>query len=60
MKKITFTHYWVTGFGWENTIYLPEDFETVEQFGHSEKEGFVFIAVSGRGISHILKGFYKS
>jgi hypothetical protein len=29
--KIKLTHYWVTGFGWENTVYLPEDFQQIKK-----------------------------
>lgn len=32
-KQLTFTHMWVDGFGWENTVLLPSDFVKVEPFG---------------------------
>ena len=54
---IEFTHYWITGFGWEVTIYLPTDFETVEEFGR-DKDYIVFIGVTDSGAQHILKGRY--
>ena len=57
--NIYFTHYWVSGFGWENTIFIPEDFAEVEELGRSEKDGIVFIAINDSGGKHILKGGYK-
>ncbi len=57
MKSIKFTHYWVSGFGWENTIFLPEDFIEVEKLGKNEKDGIVFIATNKVGGKHILKGY---
>lgn len=53
-----FTHYWVTGFGWENTIYCPEDFQEWEEIGDNA-EGIIFLAVNERGGRHILKGCYQ-
>jgi hypothetical protein len=58
MPNIEFTHYWVSGFGWESTIFQPEDFVEVEKLGESEKDGFVFIAINDAGGKHILKGNY--
>lgn len=58
-EQIEFTHYWVSGFGWENTIFQQEDFVAVEVFGQSEKDGYVFIAINDSGGKHILKGFYS-
>lgn len=51
-----FTHYWVTGFGWENTIFQPEDFEKVKVLGENDKDGTVFICSNKVGTSHIIKG----
>lgn len=56
MRNFIFTHYWVSGFGWENTIYLPEDFQTVEILGENEKDGTVFICINDKGGQHIIKG----
>jgi len=58
MSNIEFTHYWVTGFGWEHTIFQVEDFVEVEKLGESEQDGFVFIAINKVGAKHILKGRY--
>jgi len=55
--KIIFTHQWIPDFGWENTIYLPEDFESVEELGFNDKDGHVFIAVN-KSKKQILKGYY--
>lgn len=54
--KIEFTHYWVSGFGWENTIYQPEDFVEVEILGENEKDGVCFLGLNEIGGKHILKG----
>jgi hypothetical protein len=45
--KIVFTHYWVSGFGWENTIFLPSDFDSVEKLGENETDGTIFLGVNG-------------
>jgi hypothetical protein len=55
--KVEFTHYWVTGFGWEVTIFLQSDFDEVEELGYSEKDGFVFLGIKDTS-KHILKGNY--
>lgn len=57
--EIRFTHLWVTDFGWENTIYLQEDFEEVELLGDNDKDGKVFVAIQDNGKQQILKGYYE-
>lgn len=52
-----FTHYWVSGFGWENTIFEPKDFESVEVLGFNDKDGTIFIGINGE-TKHIFKGYY--
>jgi len=52
---IIFTHYWVTGFGWENTIYNSDDFVDVTLFGESKEEGKVFICTNDKGGKQILR-----
>lgn len=59
MINAVFTHYWVTDFGWENTIYLPEDFEEVEVLGENDKDGTIFICINDRGGKQIMKGYIK-
>lgn len=56
MKNVNFTHYWVTGFGWENTIFLPSDFESVEILGENENDGTVFLCINDKGGQQIMKG----
>jgi len=34
-----FTHIWVDGFGWENTIMLPSDFDRVSKMPIKAKDG---------------------
>jgi hypothetical protein len=61
MNEIIFTHYWVTDFGWENTIYQPSDFKEVEKLGENDIDGIIFYGrFSKSGKTHILKGFYKN
>ena len=60
MKNMEFTHYWVSGFGWENTIYQPEDFVTVEEMGFNDVDGHIFLGINEKGGKHILKGVYVS
>jgi len=48
-----FTHYFVTGFGWENTIFQPKDFKEVEKLGESN-EGVVYIGIAENNKTHIL------
>jgi hypothetical protein len=50
---MTFTHYWVTDFGWENTIFQPTDFKEVEKLGES-KEGIVYLGIADNNKKHIL------
>ena len=57
--EIIFTHFLVSGFGWENTVYIESDFDTVELLGQSDIDGYVFIGISGNA-KHILKGYYKN
>jgi len=57
-NMIRFTHYWVSGFGWENTIYQPEDFSEVEEMGENEKDGKIFLCINELGAKHIIKGEY--
>ena len=60
MKKIEFTHLWVDDFGWENTIFLPEDFDSVEEFAKNHEDMFVvFCAIQDNGVLRILKGHYR-
>lgn len=56
-NKIIFTHLWVYGFGWENTIYGTEDFQKIEQLGGSGDE-CIFICLNHVGGNQILKGKY--
>lgn len=57
--RAVFTHYWVTGFGWENTIFQQEDFDTVEYFAHSETDGTIMFGIKD-GAKHLLKGKFTT
>lgn len=57
--QIEFTGYWVSGFGWENTIFQPEDFVSIEELGRNDIDGIVFLAINDSGGKHILKGNYN-
>jgi hypothetical protein len=58
-KQIEFTHYWISGFGWENTIFQPEDFTKVEKMGYNDTDGYIFLGISDKESKHILKGKYN-
>ena len=60
MRKINFTHYWVSGFGWETTIFQQEDFVEVEAMGYNDNDGYIFLGINDKGAKHILKGKYIS
>jgi hypothetical protein len=55
-SNINFTHLWVDDFGWETTIFLPNDFDLVELLGESEQDGKVFLAIQDNGKKRIFKG----
>lgn len=57
MNKI-FTHQYISDFGFENTIYLESDFESVDELGRNDKDGVIFIGTFTSGKTVILKGFY--
>ena len=46
--KIIFTHLWVEGFGWENTILIQEDFKELEKLGENEKDGLILIGLQNQ------------
>ena len=50
---MTFTHYWVTDFGWENTIFQQSDFKEVEKLGEN-KEGIIYLGIADNNKKHIL------
>ena len=52
-KPLEFTHYWINGFGWENTVYQPYEFQQVEKLGENE-EGIIFLAENEFGTKHIF------
>lgn len=52
---IRFTHLWVDDFGWENTIFQEEDFDSVEKLGENTKDGIIYLAFQENGLKRILK-----
>ena len=52
-KEINFTHYWIEGLGWKETIYKPDDFITVEKLGESE-EGIIYLGYTSENHRWIL------
>lgn len=54
-QLISFTHYWVDGFGWENTVYDSFDFQDVQFIGESEDEGKVYFCTNSLGNRQILR-----
>lgn len=57
--KIIFTHYWVSGFGWEPTIFQAGDFDNVEKLGENDIDGILFITKDEGEGNHIFKGRYE-
>jgi len=55
-KEMEFTRQWVKGFGWENTCYLPSDFQEVEYIATNDVDGDIFIANFDSGTTVVLKG----
>ena len=55
MEGIIFTHLWVSGFGWESTIYQSEDFSEVELLAETEKDGKVYVAIQENGKQQVLR-----
>lgn len=57
-KNIKFSHHWINEFGWENTIYLKEDFVTIEEMGFNDVDGNIFLCINEKGCKYIIKGVY--
>lgn len=58
--EFVFEYLYVKGFGWENTIYCPEDFASVRHVGHDFDGAAIFRAVDKKGNNHyVLKGKIK-
>lgn len=58
-KKIVFTHLWVKDFGWENTIFLPEDFKDVGFYKSNGDGSIIFRCTQDNGKVRTLKGYYE-
>jgi len=56
-KGIIFTHLWVDGFGWENTIYGVEDFIKCNCIGTNGNDK-IYHCVNDRNIPVIIKGYF--
>ncbi|WP_052444275.1 hypothetical protein [Flammeovirga sp. OC4] len=54
-RKIIFSHLWVSGFGWENTILDSDDFEEIELLGINEVDGEIFVGLQDNKVERILK-----
>ena len=60
MIRAIFTHLWVKGFGWENTVFVFEDFVSVEDIDVTNGlEVVVFMATDENGTEYLLKGYYE-
>ena len=70
MIRAIFTHLWVRGFGWENAVYIAEDFVNVKQIGvdvpvesifiaTDDPVEVIFIATDENGTEYLLKGYYE-
>lgn len=57
--KTIFTHLWVEGFGWENTIHQESDFMKTTETSKKDNEVH-FTCLQENGIERILKGYYAT
>lgn len=63
-KKITdetvqFTHLHLSGFGWENTIYLPSDFDRVTKLSNIGKsDGYQWFSAFKGKTHYLLRGHF--
>lgn len=56
-SNLQITHIWVSGFGWENTILIEEDFKTLEKISN-ENDICIFLGVQKESDKQlILKGY---
>lgn len=68
--ELVITHKWVSGFGWENTVYTRDDFESVkiigsyidvDSIGESETSEVLLIATfEGKADDLLIRGYYKT
>tara|TARA_R110000765_G_C18860862_1_gene599995 strand:+ start:806 stop:1111 length:306 start_codon:yes stop_codon:yes gene_type:complete len=54
-EEITFTHLKTDGDKWETTIFLPEDFESVEKLCENKDDGIVYLCQQGNGMVRVLR-----
>ena len=56
--KLTITHLWVDGIGWENTILIEEDFKNLDRLNTGDE--IILIGTQKESyVSQILKGYYN-
>ena len=48
-----FTHYWITGSGWSQTIMTKEDFTEIDFIGEND-EGLIYQGINLLGRKQIL------
>ena len=48
-----FTHYWITGSGWTQTILSKEDFLSIDFIGEND-EGLIYQGINSIGRKQIL------
>jgi len=56
--KIKFNKYWLSGFGWEQTVFIPEDFVEVKEVLKKDNDSVIFIAFNKFGDKHLFIGKY--
>ena len=49
MGTIIFTHLWVDDFGWENTVFNSDDFDSVEYLGKTDDGYDVYLCIQSNG-----------
>jgi hypothetical protein len=51
--EVGFTHYWITGSGWTQTMLSKDDFESIDFIGEND-EGMIFQGINEAGRKQIL------
>jgi len=51
--EIGFTHYWITGSGWTQTMLSKDDFISIDFIGEND-EGTIFQGINEAGRKQIL------
>jgi hypothetical protein len=51
-NKLTITHLWVDGFGWENTILIEDDFKLLEKLEGVFEGDNIMVGIEKEGFNY--------